>query len=104
MNYKGAKTVETIKVVFGDSFMRINKKDFDPKTMVVYESEDVPSDETPAPPLLNINLATDKELIDLPGVGLSGAKKIVEGRPYSTIEALPVSKTVFDKIASLITV
>jgi len=37
---------------------------------------------------VNINTATEKELDDLPGVGPATAKKIIENRPYSSIEDL----------------
>jgi competence protein ComEA len=39
-------------------------------------------------PLLNINSASKAELEDLPGIGQITAEKIIEGRPYSSVEEL----------------
>lgn len=38
--------------------------------------------------LININTATAAQLMDLPGVGESTANKIIQGRPYSSLEQL----------------
>ena len=56
---------------------------------------------------VNLNTATEKELEDLPGVGPATAKKIVAGRPYSSVDDLAkagVSKSTITKISSLVTV
>jgi competence protein ComEA len=57
---------------------------------------------------LDLNKATEDELADtLPGVGPATAKKIVEGRPYSTVDDLAkagVSAKVIDGIRSMVTV
>jgi competence protein ComEA len=37
---------------------------------------------------ININTASEKELDDLPGIGPSTAKKIIESRPFSKLEDL----------------
>lgn len=51
---------------------------------------------------ININTASLGELDGLPGVGVSTAQKIIDNRPYNTIEELvskkAVSKSVFEKI------
>ena len=51
---------------------------------------------------ININTASSSELDRLPGVGPVTAQKIIEGRPYQTIEELLsrkiVSKSIFEKI------
>ena len=56
---------------------------------------------------VNLNTASQKELEDLPGVGAATAKKIVAGRPYSSVDDLAkagVSKRTIAKIGSLVTV
>ncbi|OIO12959.1 competence protein ComEA [Candidatus Gottesmanbacteria bacterium CG11_big_fil_rev_8_21_14_0_20_37_11] len=56
---------------------------------------------------VNINLASQKELESLPGVGEVTAGKIISGRPYSSIDDLKTKKVVgnalFEKIKNLIT-
>lgn len=56
--------------------------------------------------VVNINLATAEELDTLPGVGATIATKIIQGRPYATIEDLvskkAVNKGVFEQIKGLI--
>ena len=56
---------------------------------------------------VNLNTASQKELEDLPGVGAATAKKIIAGRPYSSVDDLAkagVSKRTISKIGSLVTV
>ena len=56
---------------------------------------------------VNINTASEKELEALPGVGEATAKKIVAGRPYSSVDDLAkagVSKTTIGKLRSSVTV
>ncbi len=60
-----------------------------------------------APAKLDLNTATDKELLELPGVGEVTAKKIVGGRPYKTVEDLAkagLTEKEIAKIAPLVTV
>ena len=57
--------------------------------------------------LININSATEVELDKLPGVGPVTAGKIINGRPYSSVEELLSKKVVnsstFEKIKGLVT-
>ena len=57
---------------------------------------------------ININLATEQELDTLPGVGPATARKIIDGRPYSSIDDLLekkiVGSNVFSEIKEKITV
>jgi len=56
---------------------------------------------------IDLNTASEKELESLPGVGAATAKKIVAGRPYSSISDLGkagVSSSTIQKISPLVTV
>ncbi|MCI0420498.1 MAG: helix-hairpin-helix domain-containing protein [Acidobacteria bacterium] len=46
---------------------------------------------------VDINNATEKELITLPGVGAKVAKEIVAGRPFKSVEDLKNVKGIGDK-------
>lgn len=56
--------------------------------------------------VININLATAEELNTLPGVGAAIATKIIQGRPYTSVDELVskkiVNKGVFEQIKGLI--
>ncbi len=56
--------------------------------------------------LININSAGLSELDQLPGVGPVGAQKIIDGRPYGSIEELftkkAVTRSVYEKIKELV--
>ena len=58
--------------------------------------------------LININFGTTEELDQLPGIGQVTANKIINNRPYSTIDELltkkAVNKGVFEKIKNLISI
>ncbi len=57
--------------------------------------------------LINLNTASEKELDVLPGVGPATAKKIVSGRPYSSVDDLAkagVPAKTIEKIRSMVTV
>lgn len=56
---------------------------------------------------VDLNTANEKELDSLPGVGPATAKKIIKGRPYSSVEDLSkagVSTSTIKKITPLVTV
>jgi hypothetical protein len=56
---------------------------------------------------VDLNSASEKELDDLPGVGPATAKKIIAGRPYSSVDGLSkagVSAATIKKITPLVTV
>src|SRR5262249_61022388 len=65
--------------------------------------------ETKAPPAgtVNLNTASQADLEALPGIGPVTAKKIIAGRPYSSVADLSkagVPKNTIDKISSMVTV
>lgn len=57
---------------------------------------------------ININTATAVQLDTLPGVGPVTSNKIIDGRPYSSLDELVskkiISKSVFEKIKELISI
>ncbi len=56
---------------------------------------------------VDLNTASEKDLDGLPGVGSATAKKIVAGRPYSSVDQLSragISASTLKKIAPLVTV
>lgn len=58
--------------------------------------------------IISVNKGTIDELDTLPGIGKVTAEKIINNRPYSTIEELvtkkAVNKSVFEKIKNLISI
>ncbi len=50
--------------------------------------------------MISINFATQAQLETLPGIGPVTAKKIVDGRPYSSVEELRTKKVVGQKLYS----
>jgi hypothetical protein len=56
---------------------------------------------------VDVNTATEKDLDALPGVGAATAKKIIAGRPYSSVDGLSkagISAATIKKITPLVTV
>jgi hypothetical protein len=56
---------------------------------------------------VNLNTASEADLEALPGVGPATAKKIIAGRPFSSVADLSkagVPKSTIDKISSMVTV
>lgn len=47
---------------------------------------------------INVNIASIKELDALPGIGLVTAQKIIDGRPYTTIDDLLSKKVVNSRV------
>lgn len=73
---------------------------------VFAQSNAAPSPAAP-PSRIDLNNATEKELDTLPGVGRATAKKIIAGRPYSSVSDLSrsgLSKRQVDQITPLVTV
>jgi hypothetical protein len=61
---------------------------------------------TPAGPV-NLNTASEADLVALPGVGPATAKKIIAGRPYTAVADLAkagVPKNTIEKITPMVTV
>ena len=70
------------------------------------ESKQSQSAQTPSGKV-DLNNASQKELESLPGVGAATAKKIIAGRPYSSVADLKkagVSQSTIDKIQAQVTV
>jgi hypothetical protein len=56
---------------------------------------------------VNLNTASESDLVALPGVGSSTARKIIAGRPYTSVADLAkagVPKNTIEKIAPMVTV
>ena len=57
--------------------------------------------------VVNLNTASEADLVALPGVGPATAKKIMAGRPYTSVADLAkagVPKNTIEKISSMVTV
>jgi len=65
------------------------------------------SQETITPSVISINTSTAEEIDALPGIGAATSSKIIQSRPYTTLEELitkkVVSKNIFEQIKNLIT-
>jgi hypothetical protein len=65
-----------------------------------------PGKTAPAKPV-DLNSASQSELVAVPGIGSSTAKKIIAGRPYSSVDDLSkagIPKTTLEKIRANVTV
>jgi hypothetical protein len=65
-----------------------------------------PGKTAPAKPV-DLNSASQSDLVAVPGIGSSTAKKIIAGRPYSSVDDLSkagIPKTTLDKIRPNVTV
>lgn len=80
--------LETVLIKYADSFLRINKSDFDPQIHEIYTGE-VPDPVIDKPLGIDLNSASVTELKTLPNINVAMAKKIIEGRPYQSVEDLP---------------
>jgi len=57
--------------------------------------------------VVNLNTASESDLVALPGIGPATAKKIIAGRPYASVAGLSkagVPKNTIDKITPMVTV
>ena len=57
--------------------------------------------------VVNLNTASEADLVALPGIGTATAKKIIAGRPYASVADLAkagVAKNTIEKIGSMVTV
>ncbi len=85
-----------------------------PDRVLVVEPEPEPASagspqrNAPGPGLIDLNRATPEELESLPGIGPVLAGKIIEGRPYRTVEELlrvkGIGPATFAKLRELVTV
>lgn len=84
------------------SAAQTSKKTKTPKPATASSTK--PSDTTAK---VDLNTASEKDLDNLPGVGSATAKKIIAGRPYSSVSDLSkagISAATIKKIAPLVTV
>jgi competence protein ComEA len=72
------------------------------------ESPSSPTQQAPTKGKVNINTASSTELQTLPGIGPKSAERIIDGRPYSSVEDLRyvprIPQKTFDEIIPLCTV
>ncbi|NMB84376.1 ComEA family DNA-binding protein [Candidatus Roizmanbacteria bacterium] len=111
-NYNQARLISDQEKIYIPSSWEINAglfqesvQNFDylsPKTMSFYQETD------DNPEIININTATIEEIDTLPGVGKSIGQKIIDHRPYRSIDELLDNKIVntgvFEKIKDSISI
>ena len=69
--------------------------------LTLHAAPAAPVAEKAAAPLVDLNSATAAELEDLPGVGEATAKKIIDNRPYKSVDELTKAGLTEKKIAKL---
>ena len=71
-----------------------------PQTIINMSHETITQD------IISINTSTQEELDALPGIGVATASKIIQGRPYATLDELvtkkAINKNMFEQVKGLI--
>ena len=78
------------------------------KRIIDYTQPNISATKNEASTRININVASETELDQLPGIGAVMAQTIVSGRPYTSLDDLVtnsiIKQSVYDKIKDLISV
>lgn len=100
-------TLVQILIIFKDTYSESNLIEFTGQAPKEVKDITIQKQESESLSLLNINKASAAEIQELPGIGETYTKKIIDNRPFNSIEDLEVkaglNANILEQIKDLIT-